>query len=128
MFDCNDWGHGTFCVINDWNGGIDNVGTELKEKLRINEMKLIPDVHTELSSLKVIRPDSSFDESPGSVIAERINGKSQFSKADWGIRIKLIEPDLSNGSRKHMADIPPRKDENRHANEDQKFYHFNNLK
>jgi hypothetical protein len=45
-------------------------------------MKLIPDVHTELSSLKIIRPDSSFDKSPGSVITERIDGKSQFSKTD----------------------------------------------
>lgn len=80
-------------------------------------MELVPDVHAELSFLDVVGPDGGLDEGSGSVIAEGVDGQSQFPETDRAIRIKLIEPDFCNGCSQHVPDIPPWEDGDWHTNE-----------
>lgn len=74
-------------------------------------MPFVPDIHTVLSTFKIIRPYSRFDKGSGSIITEVVNGEGKLSEVDRGFRIKLIKSDFSNGCSEHVSDIPPREDE-----------------
>ena len=72
-----------------------------------NNMPFVTDVHAVLSLLDVIGPDGRFDESPGSVIAQVIDGGGDIFEIARCINVELIKPDFCDGCCEHVTDIPP---------------------
>jgi len=60
-------------------------------------------------ALDVVWPAGWFDEGPASVITELVDGCDQLSEMNRGVGVKLVDSDFSDGSSKHVSDIPPAK-------------------
>ena len=86
-------------------------------------MPFIPDIHTVLSTFKIIGPDCRLSECSCSVVTEIIDSKSDLSEVSRCIGIELIESNFCNSGSKHMSDIPPWEDHGWESKHKEKFDH-----
>ena len=70
-------------------------------------MPRIEEIHIVRLRFDVVWPTGRFNEGSTSLINKCIDGRDKFPKMNGGVRVQLIDSNLSNGCSQHMPDIPP---------------------